>query len=141
VTSARRGMVPALGGRGLSWRAECWTLDAGSWTLDAGRWRLDAGRWTLDDFWRLTSPVKRSERFLLQASSFQLPAPNAASVCSANAPSQPPQQLPHFRQVPAADRYPLRMATQYQLMAAGGQGFQPFDATQRHQRAAMAAYT
>src|SRR5690606_16822052 len=118
-----------------------WTLDAGRWTLDAGRWTLDAGRWTLDAGRFLASPVSRQAQraFLLQASSFQLPAPNAASVCSANAPSQPSQQLPHFRQVPAADRYPLRMATQYQLMAAGGQGFQPFDAIQRHQRAAMGA--
>src|SRR5690606_28726815 len=74
----------------------------------------------------------------------QRPTPNAQRPTpNAQRPTpnglQPPQQLPHFRQVPAADRYPLRMATQYQLMAAGGQGFQPFDAIQRHQRAAMGA--
>src|SRR5690606_24037060 len=54
-----------------------WTLGGGRWTLDAGRWTLDAGRWTLDDFWRLPSPVKRSERFFAFASSLK---PQASSL-------------------------------------------------------------
>src|SRR5690606_11284535 len=64
----------------MSWTgrdAGRWTLDAGRWTLDAGRWTLDAGRWTLDDFWRLPSPVKRSERFFAFASSLK---PQASSL-------------------------------------------------------------
>src|SRR5690606_37717376 len=85
-----------------------WTLDAGRWTLDAGRWTLDAGRWTLDDFCLLPSPVKRSERFLLHASAFQLPAPNAASVLWFK-PQQPSPRLTRhgvFRCTAALFPYP-----------------------------------